>query len=95
MTDYLETPLAAGRAHVTLPHTWEVTSDSIAAHIAEILCANELVLLKSAPLAKSCATHEAAEQGYVDAFFPQAAARASKIRCVNLRDEQFAEWILY
>lgn len=95
VNDYLETPLAEGRAHLTLPHTWAVTSDSIAAHIAETLCANELVLLKSASLPRSCATEVAAEQQYVDAFFPQAAAKASKIRVVNLRDEHFAEWILY
>lgn len=95
VNDYLETPLAAGRAHIRLPHTWEVTSDSIAAQLAEILCADELVLLKSAPLPQSCSTRDATEKGYVDTFFPQAAARANKIRCVNLRDEQFAEWMLY
>jgi aspartokinase-like uncharacterized kinase len=95
VNDYLDTPLAEGRTHLTLPHTWAVTSDSIAAHVAEILCATELVLLKSTSLPHSCATQVAAEQGYVDAFFPKAAAKASKIRVVNLRAEHFEEWILY
>jgi aspartokinase-like uncharacterized kinase len=69
----------------SLPHTWAVTSDSIAARIAESLVASEFVLLKS------CLP--AAGAGYVDDYFPVAAARLPHIRCVNLRSNDFEEII--
>jgi hypothetical protein len=68
-----------------LPHTWAVTSDSIAARIAESLAASELVLLKS------CLP--GADAGYVDDYFPVAASRLRHIRCVNLRSRDFEEII--
>jgi len=71
-----------------LPHTWAVTSDSIAARIAEAVQADELVLLKSCPSPSGKSWREAAETGYVDAYFPEAAARLRCVRAVNLRDER-------
>ena len=68
-----------------LPASWDVTSDSIAARIAEIIAADELVLLKSAPAAASESLAELSQRGYVDAFFPQAAEPFKRIRYVNLR----------
>lgn len=72
-----------------LPCGWHVTSDSIAAHLAAALDADELVLLKSAlpPTGSSAA---AAERGYVDAHFPVAASGLT-VRLVNLRDPRFAQ----
>ncbi len=53
-----------------LPRDWTVTSDSIAARVAEFLSA-DLVLLKSAPR-PPCSWEAAAAAGYVDAYFPRA-----------------------
>jgi aspartokinase-like uncharacterized kinase len=62
-----------------LPHGWNVTTDSIAARIAGILDADELVLLKSA----DSPAH--AQPPYVDEYFVQAAAGLNCVRFVNLR----------
>lgn len=68
-----------------LPHTWDVTSDSIAARLAEAIGAAELVLLKSAPPPAGGLLSDWAEAGYVDRFFPQAAAGVRSVRAVSLR----------
>jgi aspartokinase-like uncharacterized kinase len=63
---------------------WHVTSDSIAARLAECLNAIELAVLKSA--APPVEDHAAlAEIGYVDGFFPIAARTLPRVRFVNLR----------
>ncbi|MCC7086322.1 MAG: hypothetical protein IT427_15065 [Pirellulales bacterium] len=77
-----------------LPESWDATSDSIAARVAAALHADEFVLLKSALPPAACAAldgRELAAAGYVDAAFPRIAAGLSCVRCVNLRDERFAE----
>ena len=76
-----------------LPHTWSVTSDSLAARLAEALEVEELVLVKSG-LPSIAALHSAAEAGYVDPYFPQAAARLRRVRCVNLRSKELEELTL-
>jgi aspartokinase-like uncharacterized kinase len=75
-----------------LPHTWEVTSDSIAAAVALALKAHELVLLKSCdpPMGVASEEHHSiaslAAAGYVDGYFPFAVAGYSdRLRFVNLR----------
>lgn len=74
-----------------LPHTWDVTSDSIAARVADVLGAVELVLLKSALPGASVRLRDWAAAGYVDRFFPSAAAGLRVVRAVNLRDLRFEE----
>lgn len=83
----------------SLPRQWSVTSDSIAARLAQILGGDELVLLKSAspPLGELSPENRGprenrrarlewlSRQGYVDAWFPTAAAEIAGIRLVNLR----------
>lgn len=68
-----------------LPASWQVTSDSIAARIAEMAAAEELVLLKSAAAPEPATPEHLAAAGYVDAFFPQASRPLLMIRYVNLR----------
>lgn len=70
-----------------LPESWDVTSDSIAAHVARQLNASELVLMKSIdpPQASDPQTaNSLARAGYVDAYFPLVAGELP-LRCVNLR----------
>ena len=75
----------------TLPHTWQVTSDSIAARIAQVLPAGELVLLKSCLPPGGADLLCASTAGYVDGYFPTAAWPLPLVRCVNLRSSQFEE----
>jgi len=76
--------------HDPLPCDWSVTSDSIAARVAQALEAHELALLKSALPSAAQSRAALAECGYVDRFFPMAPHRLH-IRCVNLRDPLFAQ----
>jgi aspartokinase-like uncharacterized kinase len=66
-----------------LPCGWHVTSDSIAARVATVLRASELVLLKST--LPSGATREAwSRNAFVDPYFPRA-SQTLHVRAINLR----------
>lgn len=73
-----------------LPCGWHVTSDSIAARVAELLDAKELVLLKSALPPAGSDQDACAQAGYVDGYFPQAAGQL-RVRCVDLRGARSTE----
>jgi aspartokinase-like uncharacterized kinase len=75
-----------------LPCSWDVSSDSIAARLANAIDACELVLLKST-LPGGTTQKSIAQGGYVDGRFA-ASADLLSVRCVNLRDPQFAEFTL-
>jgi 5-(aminomethyl)-3-furanmethanol phosphate kinase len=69
-----------------LPHTWATTSDSIAARLARVLQAEELVLLKSADPLLPSTIEDLAAAGYVDCHFPAAVSDGTfRVRMVNLR----------
>ncbi len=69
-----------------LPHVWSVTSDSLAARLAVVLGAAELVLLKSVTVLPRPDWTAASARGFVDPYFPQAAAPLAVIRAVNFRE---------
>jgi aspartokinase-like uncharacterized kinase len=61
-----------------LPHSWAVTTDSLAARVAHVYGAERLVLLKSVDVPLGTPWEVAAELGWVDAHFPKVAA---ELRC--------------
>jgi aspartokinase-like uncharacterized kinase len=71
-----------------LPHTWSVTSDSVAARVARLLGVTKLVLLKSADNRFNGDWAEAGRQGYVDAWFAHAVGEKLTVEAVNLRSWQ-------
>ena len=78
------------RLGTRLPANWSVTSDSIAARLAIVLRADELVLVKSAAPSVNTAAdlrnwlRELADSGYVDGFLPTLAAELPQVRCIEL-----------
>jgi hypothetical protein len=70
-----------------LPWAWKVTSDSIAARVAEHFGAPELMLLKSASAPAALPMARAVEEGFVDGFFCDAASRIPERVAINLRDD--------
>lgn len=80
------------REGTRLPHSWAATGDSIAARLAEMYDAEELVLLKST-LPNDCTDwHSAAKTGFVDQHFPLAVQTVKRAYCVNLADPAQCYW---
>lgn len=74
------------RQHDTEPHTWGVTSDSLALSAALYVNADKLVLLKSIDIG-DVTWAEAAARGWVDAHFPTLVRRAEfPVEAVNFRE---------
>ncbi len=67
-------PVALRAQSTTLAQSWDVTSDSIAAWLAERLGAR-LLLVKRIPAPVGATLRDLARQGIVDRAFPDAAAR--------------------
>ena len=66
-----------------LPKSWRVTSDSIAAEIANAIAADELVLMKSIDAPPHATIDSLVESETVDSHFPQA-YKSNLLRIVNL-----------
>lgn len=70
------------------PAAWSVTSDSLAALLARRLGADGLILLKSVSAPETIQTSDAVAKGWIDPYFPTAAAVLS-VEWVNLRADPF------
>jgi aspartokinase-like uncharacterized kinase len=68
-----------------LPHSWAVTSDSIAARLALILEMDELILLKSCPVPPGLDGEELARLGVVDEWFPRVASALPAVQVLAFR----------
>ena len=68
-----------------LPHSWDVTSDSIAARVAVRMGADELVLLKSVNIPSDIDLNIMASYRVVDPSFPTAARPVPLVTIRNLR----------
>jgi aspartokinase-like uncharacterized kinase len=69
-----------------LPHSWAVTSDSIAARAAVVLGAERLVLLKSVDVPDGTTCDEWARRGWVDICFSRVVRSASfAVESLNFR----------
>lgn len=78
--------LQADDAHPgALPHRWEATSDSIAARVAVVAGATELILVKSCAAPGGASLEELARSGLVDAHFPTASAHLPRVAIVDIR----------
>jgi aspartokinase-like uncharacterized kinase len=70
-----------------LAHSWDVTSDSLAARVAAVAGARRLVLLKSVDIPMTQRWQEAARAGLVDAAFDQTVRQATglQVEVINFR----------
>lgn len=73
-----------------LPQNETVTSDSIAARLADVIAADELVLLKSRDALPSATLDQLSAAGYVDSCFPRVARSLNSVRLVNPRAIELA-----
>ena len=67
-----------------LPHTWDVTSDSLAARVAAVAESGRLALLKSTALPPGISWEAAGRLGLVDPYFARVVA-GLEVQWVNLR----------
>lgn len=64
----------------TLPQNWQTTTDSLAALLAGMIDADELVILKSCEVDPALTAAELSAQGIVDEAFPRIASRLRRFR---------------
>jgi aspartokinase-like uncharacterized kinase len=69
-----------------LPHTWNATSDAVAARVAVVANARRLILLKSVTVSPGLNWDEVARQGVIDSSFAEIVAQSGlDAVVVNLR----------
>ena len=82
------------RNGITIPHRWNFTSDSIAAHFAVRMGARRLTLLKSTLPDKHCDVAKAAATGIVDSDFETASTTIPHIELINARAQPMTTCVL-
>jgi aspartokinase-like uncharacterized kinase len=77
------------------PHTWDVTSDSLAAWVAVTLGATELILAKSVSCPRGEPVTRAMQRGLVDPYFPGIAGRLPRVLWCDFRHDplQLTPWL--
>jgi aspartokinase-like uncharacterized kinase len=75
-----------------LLHSWDVTSDSIAARVARVVGARRLVLLKSVGASDGASRVDLLRQGIVDRFFMRALGHDLSCAKCEVEVVNFREW---
>jgi aspartokinase-like uncharacterized kinase len=75
-----------------LPHSWDVTSDSIAARVTRVVGARRLVLLKSVAASDGASRADLVRQGIVDRFFTRALGQSLPCSKCDVEVVNFREW---
>jgi hypothetical protein len=70
-----------------LPESWEITSDSCAAFLAQELGVTHLTLLKSCHIDTELSLEELAESGIVDKRFSHLAMRIPHVQLISLNSD--------
>jgi aspartokinase-like uncharacterized kinase len=73
-----------------LPRTWDLTSDGLAAWLAQRLGAEGVLLLKSRDPSPAATPDDAARLGWVDPLFPGLARGLARVAAFDLRDPSAA-----
>ncbi|MFM1802614.1 MAG: hypothetical protein RJA81_1966 [Planctomycetota bacterium] len=71
-----------------LPPSWKITSDSIAARIAETMGSHDLILLKSRDVPPGTTIREAVHFGLVDPMLPEIAKKVPRVLSLDFRNPQ-------
>lgn len=88
-------PCEMAVAEASIPESWDVTSDSLAAWLAALLGASRLLLVKSLPsIARQPAAEEMAALGWVDAAFPRYACASFEVHLLGASDLRLAGRLL-
>ena len=74
--------------------SWDATSDSIAAALAQQIGASELVLFKSMSIEHGVSIVDASSRGWVDLCLARYSQDIPKVSIVNLRDDAYAQFEL-
>ena len=94
LVEFMRTEEALLTVFERLPHTWEVTSDSLAGWVAVRWSAERLILLKSVDLpdAQTHDPEQLVKVGLIDSFFPRLMNSIPTIAWINLRREGNIIW---
>ena len=70
----------------SLPPSWHITSDSIAARVAEMMGSHDLILLKSRGVPPGTSIRQAVHLGLVDPMLPEISKNVPRVLLLDFRD---------